>query len=80
MNSDIVIRVENLSKRYRLGLVGGTTLREDLNRWWAKLRGRPDPTLPVTHTGQRTDDGGQTAPPNSHNSPNSLNNNSPWKL
>ena len=45
--SDVVIRVENLSKRYRLGLIGGTTLREDASRWWAKLRGQPDPTLRV---------------------------------
>jgi lipopolysaccharide transport system ATP-binding protein len=41
--SDIVIRVENLSKHYRLGTIGGGTLREDLNRAWAKLRGRADP-------------------------------------
>ena len=45
--SDVVIRVENLSKRYRLGLIGGTTLREDASRWWAKLRGQPDPTLKI---------------------------------
>ena len=45
--SDVVIRVEGLSKRYRLGLIGGTTLREDVSRWWAKLRGQPDPTLKI---------------------------------
>ena len=44
-----VIKVENLSKRYRLGFIGGTTLVEDLNRWWAKLRGKPDPTLKIDH-------------------------------
>ena len=43
--SDIVIKVENLPKQYRLGLVGTGTLSHHLNRWWAKLRGRPDPTL-----------------------------------
>ena len=47
--SDIVIKVENLSKQYRLGAIGGKTLRNDLHRWWAKWRGKPDPTLPVTH-------------------------------
>jgi lipopolysaccharide transport system ATP-binding protein len=45
--SDIVIQVTDLSKRYRLGVVGTGTLAHDLNRWWAKVRGRPDPTLPV---------------------------------
>lgn len=42
-----VISVENLSKAYRLGAIGGGTLKEDLNRWWAKLRGEVDPTLKV---------------------------------
>lgn len=41
--SDIVIRVENLSKHYRLGQIGGGTLREDLQSWWAGKRGKPDP-------------------------------------
>ena len=39
----VVIRVENLSKYYRLGEIGGGTLREDLNRWWARVRGRTEP-------------------------------------
>lgn len=43
--SDVVIKVENLSKRYRLGLIGRTALHEDLSRWWARLRGKPDPTM-----------------------------------
>ena len=43
--SDIVIQVEGLSKRYRLGTIGRTALHEDLSRWWARLRRRPDPTL-----------------------------------
>ena len=48
--SDVVIRVENLSKQYRLGLVGAGTLRDDLNRWWAKARGKDDPLLKVGAT------------------------------
>jgi len=51
--SSVVIRVESLSKRYRLGQVGGTTLREDWQRWIARLRGRPDPTLKVTEANVR---------------------------
>ncbi len=42
-----VLRIENLSKRYRLGVIGGGTLREDVNRWLARLRGQPDPTRKV---------------------------------
>lgn len=41
------IRIEKLSKRYRLGLLGGTSLRDDLGRAWARVRGRPDPLTPV---------------------------------
>ncbi len=41
------IRVENLSKAYRLGQISGGTLREDLNRWWARLRKQPDPYLRI---------------------------------
>jgi len=45
--NDTVIQVGNVSKRYRLGVIGTGTLSHDLNRWWAKVRGRPDPTLKV---------------------------------
>jgi lipopolysaccharide transport system ATP-binding protein len=38
-----VILAERLSKSYRLGQISGGTLSEDLNRWWARLRGQPDP-------------------------------------
>jgi lipopolysaccharide transport system ATP-binding protein len=42
-----VVLVENLSKSYRLGAIGGGTLREDLSRWWAKKRRKPDPSLKI---------------------------------
>ena len=42
-----VIKVENLSKQYRLGAIGSGTLHDDLNRWWATLRGQPDPLLKI---------------------------------
>ena len=45
--SNPVIQVENLSKYYRLGLVGTTTLKDDLQRFSAKLLGKPDPTLTI---------------------------------
>lgn len=38
-----VISVENLSKIYRLGQIGTGTFAHDLNVWWAKIRGKPNP-------------------------------------
>lgn len=43
--SDIILKVENISKQYRLGLVGAGTLAHDLNRFWHKIRGKEDPYL-----------------------------------
>jgi lipopolysaccharide transport system ATP-binding protein len=40
-----VIHLENISKQYRLGIVGSRTLASDLSRYWAKMRGREDPAL-----------------------------------
>ena len=42
-----VIKVENVSKQYRLGLIGTNTLKGDLQRWWYRARGLPDPTLKI---------------------------------
>lgn len=54
----ISISVENLSKQYRLGVIGNRTLYEDLNRWWARVRGLPDPIAKIgeVNHGNRTDD------------------------
>ncbi len=35
--SDIAIKIENVSKEYRLGAIGGTTLREEFSRFADKL-------------------------------------------
>src|SRR5450759_2857551 len=45
--SDVVIQVDSLSKRYRLGMVGTRTLTHDFERWWARVRGKPDPYLKI---------------------------------
>ena len=45
----VVIQVENLSKYYRLGLIGGGTLREDLGLV-GQGPGRPDPLLKIGET------------------------------
>lgn len=41
--SNTVISVENISKQYRLGVIGSGTLRGDFQRWWHKLRRKDDP-------------------------------------
>ena len=52
--NDVVIQVENLSKQYRLGEVSTGSLHHDINRWWHKVRGLPDPYLSVTGENIRT--------------------------
>ncbi len=52
--SDTVIRVENISKLYRLGEVGTGSLAHDFNRWWHKVRGKEDPYLLVGEVNDRT--------------------------
>src|SRR5210317_509163 len=52
--SDIVLKVENLSKQYRLGLVGTGTISHDLNRWWHRVRGKEDPYLKVGSINDRS--------------------------
>ncbi|MBQ7989983.1 MAG: ABC transporter ATP-binding protein [Oscillospiraceae bacterium] len=42
-----MIRVSHISKKYRLGQIGGTTLREQLQRLSAKVHHREDPTRPI---------------------------------
>jgi len=42
-----IIKVEHLSKRYNLGQVGTGTLSNDMNAWWAKLRGKENPNLKI---------------------------------
>lgn len=36
--SEPIIRVDNISKVFRLGVLGAGTLREDLQNWWYQLR------------------------------------------
>jgi len=42
-----IIKIENLSKMYRLGVIGTGTISHDLNRWWHKVRGKEDPYLKI---------------------------------
>ena len=45
--SEIVIKVENLYKEYILGTIGYGTLIQDLNSWWARIRGKEDPNAKI---------------------------------
>lgn len=52
-----VISIENVSKSYQLGAINTGTFYGDLNRWWAKLRGLPDPHLKIGETDHGNRDG-----------------------
>jgi lipopolysaccharide transport system ATP-binding protein len=49
-----VIKIENLSKSYRLGEVGTGTISHDLNRLWASIRGKEDPYAIIGSENDRT--------------------------
>ena len=40
---EIAIRARNVEKKYRLGVIGTTTLKKDLQSRWARFRGKEDP-------------------------------------
>ncbi len=44
---DIAIQITGLKKRYRLGTIGGGTLRGDLQSWWARVRHKEDPNAKI---------------------------------
>jgi lipopolysaccharide transport system ATP-binding protein len=50
----IAIRIENLSKQYRLGLIGTGTLSHDLRRWYHLVRGKEDPYLKIGEVNDRS--------------------------
>lgn len=55
--SDTVIKVEGLSKQYRLGQVGRKTLHDDVNRWLYSLAGKEDPYLKIGEENDRSKKG-----------------------
>ena len=48
------IEIENLSKQYALGKIGTGTLSRDLNVWWARMRGKPNPYQRIGQINDRT--------------------------
>ena len=53
--SDIAIKFENISKQYRLGVVGTGTISHDINRWWHLVRGKEDPYLQIGEVNDRAE-------------------------
>ena len=54
--AETAIKIENLTKQYRLGAIGGQTLNAELQSWWARKRGKEDPNLKI---GQTYDNAGE---------------------
>jgi len=52
-----IIKIENLSKMYRLGLVGRSSLNDDFKRWFYRIRGLENPFLKVGETNERSSKG-----------------------
>jgi homopolymeric O-antigen transport system ATP-binding protein len=55
--SNTILKATNISKQYRLGVIGTGTLSHDLNRWWSKVRGKDDPFLKVGEVNDRSTTG-----------------------
>ncbi|SHN09907.1 ABC transporter ATP-binding protein [Polaribacter sp. KT 15] len=57
MSKEVILKVENLSKQYRLGTLGTGTISHDLNRFLAKIRGKEDPYLKIGESNDRASKG-----------------------
>jgi len=47
MSEELMLKVDNVYKKYRLGTIGGGTLTADLQSWWAKVRHKEDPNSKI---------------------------------
>lgn len=45
--NETMLKVDHISKQYKLGQIGGTTLREEIQRWNARRRHEEDPTRKI---------------------------------
>lgn len=55
--SNTVIKIEDVGKLYKLGEIGTGTISHDLNRWWARVRGKEDPFSKIGEMNDRTSKG-----------------------
>ncbi len=53
----VAVKVENVSKRYCLGMIGSRTLSQDLVNWWYKVRGLDNPNFKISNTPNRSANG-----------------------
>ncbi|MBQ7736556.1 MAG: ATP-binding cassette domain-containing protein [Oscillospiraceae bacterium] len=51
MTEPPIIKIDHVSKEYRLGAIGGTTLRDEMRRRKAERRHEADPTARIGYTG-----------------------------
>jgi lipopolysaccharide transport system ATP-binding protein len=45
--SELAVKIEHVTKEYRLGAIGGGTLRGDLQSWMSRIRGKEDPNSKI---------------------------------
>ena len=53
-----MIQISNVSKMYRLGQIGATTLSDDLKKFWFSIRGKENPFLKIGEANNRAESGG----------------------
>ena len=53
MSNDLAIKVDHVFKEYRLGTIGGATLKAEIQSKLAKMRHKEDPNLKI---GQKAHD------------------------
>jgi lipopolysaccharide transport system ATP-binding protein len=75
-----VIEVDDVWKKYRLGIIGAGTLRHDFERWWHRVRGKPDPHAKVGEAPNRRIQAAATATENSSHSSAELGDDEVWAL
>src|SRR5688500_76384 len=54
-----VIKVENLGKKYRLGVINRNMLYQEVQSWWAKVRGKEDPNSKLIPKNRRSTGSGE---------------------
>jgi len=51
---ETVIKIENISKQYRLGVINTGYLSKDIQSWWARTRGKEDPNYNILENKNRS--------------------------
>lgn len=46
-NREVAVKLSGVKKMYKLGQIGGGTLKADIQSWWAKKRGKVDPNSKI---------------------------------